>query len=289
MVGANEILQVAYETKTPLYVGHNMRHMNVVRQMREIIARGEIGEVKAIWCRHFVGSGGDFYFKDWHSQRAHVNSLLLQKAAHDIDVIHWLAGAYTDSVVGMGGLTLYDQIQDRGGQGDKLMHEWHSLKNWPPLAQTGMADVIDVEDLSMMLMHLESGVFASYEQCHYTPDYWRNYTVIGTAGRVENFGDGEGGVIRVWNQRTFYNPDGDVQYPIVGDARGHDDADQLTVNEFVRFVREGAVTDTSPLGAWHAVAAGIAATDSLRNGSNARKIDFPAEHIQQYFADNQPA
>jgi hypothetical protein len=35
----------AWETGTRLYVGHNMRHMPVVRVMRDIVARGEIGEI----------------------------------------------------------------------------------------------------------------------------------------------------------------------------------------------------------------------------------------------------
>ena len=52
-----------------------------------------------------------------------------------------------------------------------------------------------------MLMELDNGVLASYEQCHFTPDYWRSYTVIGDAGRVENFGDGPGGRIAVWDRR----------------------------------------------------------------------------------------
>ncbi len=41
---------------------------------------------------NFVGSGGDFYFRDWHAERRYSTGLLLQKAAHDIDVIHWLCG-----------------------------------------------------------------------------------------------------------------------------------------------------------------------------------------------------
>ncbi|MBV7363883.1 Gfo/Idh/MocA family oxidoreductase [Actinomycetaceae bacterium TAE3-ERU4] len=285
--GADEILRVAYETKTKLYVGHNMRHMQVVRLLREIIQRGEIGEVKAIWCRHFVGSGGDFYFKDWHSQRKHVGGLLLQKAAHDIDVMNWLANSHPKQVVGMGGLTVYNQVTNRGGQGNKLMGQWHSLDNWPPLSQTGLSDKIDIEDISMMLMQMENGVFASYQQCHYTPDYWRNYTVIGTAGRAENFGDGQGGHIKVWNKRTFYNPDGDLIYPIEADAHGHDDADKLTVKEFIRFVRDGSPTDTNPLAAWHAVNAGIGATDSLRTGSSPVSLSSPPTEIETYFENNQ--
>lgn len=86
------MLTSAYQTKSRLYIGHNMRHMPVISLMRQIIEDGVIGEVKAVWCRHFVGHGGDYYFKDWHADRSKSLGLLLQKGTHDIDVIHWLAG-----------------------------------------------------------------------------------------------------------------------------------------------------------------------------------------------------
>lgn len=287
MDDAIAILQTAYETGTKLYVGHNMRHMHVVRSMRDLIRRGTIGEVKAIWCRHFVGNGGDYYFKDWHATREHGTGLLLQKAAHDLDVMHWLAGSHTEQVTAMGGLTLYGQITDRQDRSDQLLGDWFSMDNWPPLSQRGLNPVVDVEDLSMMLMRMESGLFASYQQCHYTPDYWRNYTVIGTEGRIENFGDYEGGHIKLWNRRHLYDPEGDAQFPIKGDDKGHGDADVLTVSEFVSFITEGTPTDTSPLGAWYAVAAAIAATDSIRNGSSPRDIPKLAPEVIDYFNNNQ--
>ena len=186
------MLETAFRTGTKLYVGHNMRHMPVVRQMREIIDSGAIGEVKAVWCRHFVGNGGDYYFKDWHAERKNTTGLLLQKGAHDIDVIHWLAGGYTERVTAVGGLAVYGDVESRRDRTDRRMGDWFSLENWPPTEQTGLNPVIDVEDISMMQMELDNGVLASYQQCHFTPDYWRNYTVIGTEGRLENFGDDAG-------------------------------------------------------------------------------------------------
>ena len=287
MDDAIEILRTAYETGTKLYVGHNMRHMDVVRSMRDLIRRGAIGEVKAIWCRHFVGNGGDYYFKDWHATREHATGLLLQKAAHDLDVMHWLADSHTTQVTAMGGLTLYDRITDRQDRSGQLLGDWFDMENWPPLSQKGLNPVVDVEDISMMLMQMESGLFASYQQCHYTPDYWRNYTVIGTEGRIENFGDYEGGHIKLWNQRHLYDPEGDARFPIKGDDKGHDDADVLTISEFVSFITDGTSTDTSPLGAWYAVAAAIAATDSLRNGSSPRDIPELDPDIVTYFTNNQ--
>ena len=284
---ADLILTTAYETGTRLYVGHNMRHMGVVTTMRDLIRQGLIGEVKAIWCRHFVGHGGDYYFKDWHADRKHVNGLLLQKAAHDLDVMNWLADSHATRVVGMGDLMVYGQITDRRERPGEVMQDWFSYDNWPPLSQTGLNPIVDVEDLSMMLGTLESGAMISYQQCHFTPDYWRNYTVIGTEGRLENFGDGEGGHIKLWNRRSNYDPDGAATYPIVGDAGGHSDADVLTMAEFMEFARNGTPTDTSPLGAWYAVAAAIQATESLRNGSTPRDIPQLPTHIVDYFAHNQ--
>ncbi len=188
---------------------------------------------------------------------------------------------------GRAGAVVYGQITSRADHSNELMPQWYSRDNWPPLTQTGLNETVDVEDISMMLMRMESGVLASYQQCHFTPDYWRNYTVIGTEGRIENFGDGDGGHISLWNRRTGYNPTGDEQFPIVGDAHGHDDADLDIVDEFLRFAVDGVPTATSPLGAWNAVAAGIMATESLRDGSTPRRIPDLDPALVEYFAKNQ--
>ncbi|MEV6105095.1 Gfo/Idh/MocA family oxidoreductase [Streptomyces sp. NPDC051940] len=286
--GCDQVLRTAHKHRTRLFVGHNMRHMPVVTAMRELIERGEIGEVKAVWCRHFVGHGGDFYFKDWHADRRNTTGLLLQKGAHDIDVIHWLAGGYSRRVNAMGALTVYGGITSRRDRDAHRMTDWLSENNWPPRTLTGLNPVVDVEDLSMMQMQLDNGVLASYQQCHYTPDYWRNYTVIGTEGRLENFGDSEGAEIRVWNRRSGYRAEADVTKPVHSPDGSHGGADPLLVDAFLRFLREGGTTVTSPVAAREAVAAGYAATVSLRDGG--RPVDVPPVDAETaaYFDGGQP-
>jgi predicted dehydrogenase len=284
--GCDRVLAAAQESGTRLYVGHNMRHMPVVLQMRELITSGAIGEVKAVWCRHFVGNGGEFYYKTWHADRTKSTSLLLQKGAHDIDVIHWLAGGYTRRVSAMGALTVYGDIKDRRDNSDRLMKDWLSY-NWPPSTLRDLNPVVDVEDLSMLTMALDNGVYATYEQCHFTPDYWRNYTVIGTEGRIENFGDMGEGVIRLWNKRTDYNPDGDKSFPIQTAQGGHGGADSAIMAEFLRFVRDGGVTNTSPVAAREAVATGVTATVSLRSDSSALPVPALPADLVSYFESGQ--
>jgi predicted dehydrogenase len=269
IAGCDRILRTAKERKGTLYVGHNMRHFAVILKMKELIDGGAIGEVKTAWCRHFVSYGGDAYFKDWHADRAKTTGLLLQKGAHDIDVLHWLCGGYTERVTAMGALTLYDQIADRHDASERGNPRFVQ-DHWPPLTQTGLNPVLDVEDVSMVLMRLDNGVLASYQQCHYTPDAWRNYTVIGTEGRIENFGDGIGGdtTVRLWNQRRDrYVEEGNETFRLAHLDGGHGGGDPSIVAEFLRYVREGGTIKTSPVAARYSVAAGCMATESLRNGS----------------------
>lgn len=284
LADADRVLVAAAESGTPLYVGHNFRHSGVVRAMRAVVERGEIGEVKAVWVRHFVGNGPDYYFKDWHADRSRTGTLLLQKASHDIDVVHYLAHGYTRRVVGMGDLMVFGDVTDRHERPGQTMEDWFSYDNWPPASNTGLNPVVDVEDVSMMLMTLDNGVLASYEQCHFTPDYWRNYTVIGTHGRLENVGDTAGGVVKVWNRRHEWQLAGDREYPIEGVTSGHTDADVLTMTEFLDHVVDGAPTVVSPIAARAAVAAGALAAQSLRDGS--RPLDVPAlpQDVLEHFA-----
>ncbi len=282
--GCDRILQAACKNKARLYAGHNMRHFTFIRKMKEIIDSGAIGEVKTAWCRHFIAAGGDYYFKDWHADRRYSTGLLLQKASHDIDVLHWLCGAYSKRITAMGNLSVYNQITDRHApteRGDATAR----VENWPPLSQKGMNPVMDVEDLSMMLMELESGVLASYQQCHYTPENWRNYTIIGTQGRIENIGDEPGSmVIRVWNHRTAgFNPEGDVQYAIPPANGRHGGGDDAMIDEFIRFVRDGGPCTTSPIAARQAVAAGCVATWSLRNGNQPADVPPVDAKVAAYF------
>ncbi len=271
--GCDRILQAAYEAKVKLYLGHNMRHFAVIEKMKALIDAGAIGEVKVGWCRHFVSYGGDAYFKDWHAERDKATGLLLQKGAHDIDVLHWLCGGYTERVTAMGGLTVYDRIADRHAPTERGDASFVA-GNWPPLSQTGMNPVIEVEDVSMMLMRLDNGVHASYQQCHYTPDAWRNYTIIGTEGRIENFNDAGEGQVWLWNSRhDGYRPRPDVQCHIAAREGSHGGGDPRIVAEFVRYLRRGGKVATSPIAARYSVAAGFTATMSLRNGS--QPMDVP--------------
>lgn len=267
--GCDRILRAWKRSGKQLMVGFNMRYMNMIRTMKEIVDSGVIGEVRAVWCRHFVGFGGDFYYHDWHGTRENTTSLLLQKGSHDIDVIHWITGKYTKRVTAFGSLDYF------GGDkpNDLTCDECPEVRTCPE-AQPGSTRVqcafrreIDVEDNNMVLMDMEGGVKAAYLQCHFTPDYHRNYTFIGTEGRLEN-SEPEGKVWvktrRSWSKH--WKELSDRTYEIKRAEGGHGGADPVICEDFLDMVIDGKEPVATPEAGRMSVAVGCAAAHSLRNG-----------------------
>ena len=284
IAGCDRILEAAYRNRTKLMVGHNMRYMNFTRKMKELIDAGTIGEVKTIWCRHFISYGGDAYFRDWHADSTKSNSLLLQKGAHDIDIIHWLAGGVTRRVSGIGNLSVYDK-QPKRAMDDKRLKGgiatvWDA-SHWPAETQSGYYPIMDVNDLNMINMTLDNGVLACYLQCHYTPDNSRNYTVIGTKGRIENYGTD---TIQVWTTRqdSPWRLEGDATYRVNYAKGAHGGADPLILNSFVNALKGEYDSWSSAQMARHSVACGCQGADSIRH--NGIPLDVPAlpEYLENW-------
>jgi len=265
--GCDRILRVWQRSGKRLMVGFNMRYMNLFRTMKEIADSGILGDLKAVWVRHFVGQGGNFYFHDWHARRANVTSLLLQKGSHDIDMIHWITGRYTRRVVAFGsrdyfGGDMPDDLTCTACERRRTCPETQPPDN--PRQECCFRREVDVEDNNLVLMELEGGIKAAYLQCHFTPDYHRNYVFIGTHGRMENV---EGDKVLVKTRRSMTWRDyADRVYEVKKAAGSHGGADPVICEEFLDVVLEGKEPLSPPLAGRMSVAVGCAAAESLRKG-----------------------
>ena len=286
--GCDRILEAAYRTKTPLMVGHNMRYMPSILKMKEVIDSGIIGDIQCVWVRHFINYG-NCYFRHWCALQENCTGLLLQKGAHDIDVIHWLAGGYATRVSAFGQLSVYNRTTNRlaPGEAPDRKASW-APDCWPPLELKGLAPEMDVEDNSMIMMQLDNGVQASYQQCMFAPDSERNYTFIGTKGRVENIGDHGECQIHVWTNRGSRSRP-DIIYDLKALEGGHGGADPRIIKAFFDFVRGEAPALITPLAARNAVAAGFMGHHSMRNGNIPMDIPPVCKEWQEYFDGGQIA
>ena len=213
---------------------------------------------------------------------------IAHRHGHDIDVIQWLAGAAPKRVSAMGRLSVYNRTTDFLEKDEKPDRKIaFKDSSWPPLEQKKLNPAMDVEDHNILMMELENGIQATYMHCMYTPDSERNYTFIGTKGRIENVGDyGESVQIHVWTQRgKRHKPD--IVYNIYPREGGHGGSDTNIVPAFVDFVLDGKVPHVSPIDARNAVAAGAMGHYSMRHGSIPCDIPPVPDEWKEYFNGGQ--
>lgn len=286
--GCDRMLDAWKESGKKFMIGFNMRYMNIFRVMKDVVDSGVIGEIKAVWCRHFVGLGGGWYFHDWHANRKNTTSLLLQKAAHDIDIIHWITGKYTKNVVGMGSLDYYggDKPNDLRCSECKDKDECVEFNETPsgPNKRNMCAfrQEVNVEDTSTIMMELEGGIKANYMQCHYTPDYCRNYTFIGTEGRMENTDGDSNVIVKLRKRSNRWKNLADHSYSIKKAEGEHGGADPIICKDFVDMILNDKKPVATPLAGRMSVATACAGTQSIRNNSQLIEIPGVPDHLKNF-------
>ena len=263
-----------------LMVGFNMRYMPFVRKMKQLVDDGEIGEIKAVWVRHFVGMGSIYYYHDWHGIKRNVGSLLLQKGSHDIDVIHYITGHHTVKAAAFGGLELFGGDRDNRlscpecDKRDSCIESQMSALNLdrkPERKYCAYRREIDVPDNYTCLFLLDNGITVSYNECHFTPDYHRNYTFIGTKGRIEN--SEIESTVKLWRRKTGRSDQPDAVFDMLNSLTreqleiGHGGADPKICADFIRLIRGEITEPPVPVEAGrYAALAGLAAQYSLEHG-----------------------
>jgi predicted dehydrogenase len=249
--------------------------------MKDLIDSGTIGEIKVVWVRHFVPRGGDWYYHDWHANSKQSTGLLLQKASHDIDMIHWLTGRYTVKVAAFGGLDYYggdktnDLRCDECESKDDCVEYQYVERPGNKRNMCVFRKEVDVEDNNTVMMLLAGGIKATYMQCHFAPEgQSRNYCLIGTEGMIES-GTPSGKIrVRLRNRSRRWKNLADYEIDVKKAAGGHGGADPVITTDFLDMIMTGKMPVSTPLAGRMSVAAGCAATASLRNGWGA--IDIPA-------------
>jgi predicted dehydrogenase len=220
--------------------------------------------------------GSIYYFHGWHGKRENAASLLLQKGSHDIDVVHYVTGQYSVKAAAFGGRDFFggnkaNELEcavcsERDSCTDSIVDHL-DLDRKPERKYCSFRQEVDMPDNYMCMFELENGIKFSYNECHFTPDYHRNYTFIGTKGRLENSEIDE--TIRIWDRKNGRSdqPDEiiDMKQHISPEELelGHGGADPLICADFIKMIRENSEPPVPVIAGRMAVVAGLCAQYSL--------------------------
>ncbi len=270
------ILDAWRRAQTTLMVGLELRYCSLCQEMRRLIDRGDIGRVICGYAVDNVSVGGQYYFHGPRRRKDYIVSLMLEKGTHSLDLVNWYVGSRPVRVYAEGGLDVFGGDEPN----DKRCRDCEKKDSCPyfidhrkfrmdygvviPVEDKCVwARECEVEDNCIIVIRYENGAKMSYLECHFTPDYTREFTFIGDKGRLYGFYNNEQEFKIVVTYR--HSKKVDTYYPpkISG---GHGGGDPRIQEEFLDRVLSGKPSMSGALDARNSAAIAIAAAESVETG-----------------------
>jgi len=286
LADCDRILLAAAKSSGKLMLGYELRHCVLFEEMRRLLDRGDIGTVKLAWVVDNVSVGGQSFYHGRRRRKAFVRSLLLQKGCHSIDLLNWFVGSRPRRVYASTGLDVFggDEPADKRcrdcGRKDtcpyfvadrrRLMD--HGGMETPVDDGCVYAQDIDVPDNGLVLIDYHNGVRATYAECHFTPEYTREFTLVGDKGKMYGFYQNEEFAIRV----TYRHSDKQDTYAPRSTAGGHGGGDLRLQDHFLDCILQGADPDVDGWAGRDSAAVALAAQRSAELGMPVDIPDYPA-------------
>jgi predicted dehydrogenase len=259
------------------------------------VESGVIGELKTGWVLHSVGAGSNWYFHDWHGEIKNTGGLLLQKGSHDFDIINWMVAARINKITAFGSRDFFggDKPNDLICQScsenktcSEAVKDWYYSWNTPKGNEAkilynrwrnkcAFRSEIDVPDNHQVLLEYENGVKITYLECHYTPEDNREYTFIGTKGKVKL--DSISNTVTVQLRKDMYDRNAKMVYSETQAQNADDVGNYRIVDDFIKALTSGEQPKAGGVDGFYAVQVGILAHESIKSGKmiSIKKLSMP--------------
>jgi len=262
-------------TNVVFMVGLELRYCTLMQDMKKIIESGEIGDIKIGTVIDNVSVGGRYYYHDRHRRRKEtMKTILLEKGTHSLDLANWLVDSSPRKVYYSGALDVYggnEPNDKRCRYCDKkdecpFYLDYKGFRH-PNIVQKDdlcvFAQECDVHDNSLVIIDYDNGARICYMECHFTPEYSREFMFVGDKGKIYGFYNNEQEFkITVWKRHTrkieMYIPE--------RSSGGHGGGDERIAREFIEKVKAGKPSISGVLGARDSAAIAIAAVKSSETG-----------------------
>ena len=276
------MVEEAGKAKGIFMIGFELRHCILFERVRALLDEGAVGKVLLGWAVDNVSVGGNYYYHGRARRREYIKSLLIQKACHSLDLLNWFMDGRPQQVFAYGGLSYY------GGRepNDKRCRDCKQAVSCPFFVQHDRfimdygaavetddlcvwAEECDVLDNSVLAIQYDNGTRATFTECHFTPEYSREFTLVGDKGKLYALYNNEGHfLIRVQHR---FSDHVDEYRPIYLGGH-HGGGDLRIMEEFLDCIESGRQPRASLQAAYDSTVLAICAEESIETG---RPIDIP--------------
>ncbi len=274
---ADDIIRAWDQAGTVLTVGLELRYSAIFVRMWEIINEGLIGDIKTGLAIDNVSVGGNYFYHDRQRRKEYTVSLLMQKGVHTIDLLNWYMGGTPVKVYGTGSLAYYggDAPNDKRcrdcEQRDRcpffIRHDRFVMDYGVTIEKDDLcvfAQEVDLNDNSQLIITYASGKSAVYTECHFTPEYTRDFQFVGDKGKMTAQYNNECNFI-IRNQ--YRHTDHIDEWHPKSTGGGHGGGDPLIQQAFLDWVRDPEQMDVAQnIAARDATCVGAAGELSIETG-----------------------
>ena len=273
---ARFIVQEARKAAGIFMIGFELRQCSLFLAMKRLLDEGRIGEVKIGHAMDNVSVGGRYYFNNpSRNRKSVVKTLLLQKASHSLDLLNWFMGSNPVKVYGIGGLDFYGGIEEPGFKCRDCTRADCPYRMLPCGFQPGDGEekpdecvwskAMDLNDNSELCISYANGGKATFHECHFTPDYSREFWLVGTKGKMYGYYDGPGRFrIRI---EYSYSPERRTEeFRPTRREGGHGGSDDALREEFHRRIVEDDRPTEAQSSAYYSTALAVCAERSIESG-----------------------
>ena len=284
VAGCLRIIRAAKDAGRELTVGFNMRHMPILRRVKDLLDEGLIGQVMLIENREFY-DGGRTYMARWNRRREWSGGLWIHKGTHDFDIFNWFnPQGKPKAVTASAGVNALrpDRIPfpvtpgkpvgphcsacayvktcpDAAPVNDPLFNDATAAEDGYRRDLCMYLSDKDTHDNGIALLEYDNNVRASHLECFISNFTDRLYTIVGDRGTLM-FSLHKPENIEV---RPRWGKDYLVPVPeAVGG--GHGGSDPLLLADFLNTIRTGESRSANVRDGVRAVAVGEAAERSWR-------------------------
>lgn len=285
VLDAKLMIQEARQARGIFMIGFELREVSVFRMMKQFAEEKRIGDIKIGHAFDNVSVGGNYFYHDPAKQKAFFKTLLLQKASHSLDLLNWVMGSDPVKVYAVGGLDFYGGSEDPelrcrdcekaercpyriNSQSFKMDYDAVIEKE----DRCVWSSEMDLVDNSELCITYANGAKATFHECHFTPEYTREFWFVGTKGKMYGYYDNPGRfLIRI---EHAYSPERYTEEfkPPYGGG-GHGGGDNSLRDEFHRRI----VAHDSPVdaiaSAYYSTALAVCAEESIDTGL---PVEIPA-------------
>ncbi len=274
---ADDIIRAWDAAGTVLCVGLELRYSAIFVRMRELIDEGLIGEVLTGVAMDNVSVGGNYFYHDQQRRKEYTVSLLMQKGVHTIDLLNWYMGGSPRKVYATGSLLYYggdapNELRCRDCERASdcpffIRHDRFVMDYGVTIEKADFcvfAREANVNDNSQMIVTYESGKSAVYTECHFTPEYTRDFWFVGDRGKMYAQYNNECNFII---RNSYRHTDHIDEWRPPATGGGHGGGDPKIQQAFLDWVRNPELMDLGmTIAARDATCVGAAGEESIETG-----------------------